>query len=217
MQQKQTIRNCILFVGIYLIAFTLNFYPVIVNGLLIAIIFFITGNINEIGLTKESLSWRNVGIALLLAIAVNLAAKIILIPLSDYITNTERDLSRFENLRGNPMALLNFLPYIWLSAAFGEEMIFRGFILTQFPLVKLNVNINPVWGLLFSSLLFGLGHWYQGLSGMLFTGMMGIIIGLIFLKSQRNLVLCMLIHGFFDTLSGLMYVYKWDLLFQDLY
>ena len=55
-------------------------------------------------------------------------------------------------------------------------------------------------------LVFGIAHSYQGISGILSTGLMGGILALVYLKSGRNIWLPILLHGWVDTF-GLYFIY----------
>jgi uncharacterized protein len=55
--------------------------------------------------------------------------------------------------------------------------------------------------LIVTSILFGLAHWYQGRSGALSTGIIGVILGILFIASGFNLWLPILTHGFIDTVG----------------
>jgi hypothetical protein len=48
---------------------------------------------------------------------------------------------------------------------------------------------------------FGISHAYQGLSGILLTGATGLVIGIVYIASRRNLLVCILLHGLVDTVS----------------
>ena len=56
------------------------------------------------------------------------------------------------------------------------------------------------------SLLFGLGHFYQGVAGVASSTVSGLFFGVLYLKSGRNLWLPILAHGFSDTI-GLALIY----------
>jgi membrane protease YdiL (CAAX protease family) len=57
--------------------------------------------------------------------------------------------------------------------------------------------------------LFGLAHQYQGLSGMISTGLVGLALGILFLKSRNRLWLTILTHGVYDAiLITLIYLDK---------
>ena len=56
------------------------------------------------------------------------------------------------------------------------------------------------------SLLFGLGHFYQGPAGMIGSSVSGLLFGALYLTWGRNLWLPILAHGFSDTI-GLALIY----------
>jgi membrane protease YdiL (CAAX protease family) len=54
-------------------------------------------------------------------------------------------------------------------------------------------------GVLLVSVLFGYGHYYKGPSGIIDSGMAGLIFGAALILSDHNLWVCILAHGFVDT------------------
>ena len=56
------------------------------------------------------------------------------------------------------------------------------------------------------SVLFGIGHWYQGVAGVVESTFSGLFFGALFLASGRNLWLPILAHGLSDTI-GLALIY----------
>ena len=58
--------------------------------------------------------------------------------------------------------------------------------------------------LLFVTVLFGFGHSDQGLTGMLDTGLHGLLPGALYLASGRNLWTCVIAHGVMDTVALFM-------------
>ena len=51
------------------------------------------------------------------------------------------------------------------------------------------------------TVLFGFGHSYQGLTGMIDTGIHGLLLGALYLASGRNLWACIIAHGVTDTVA----------------
>jgi len=51
----------------------------------------------------------------------------------------------------------------------------------------------------FVAVLFGIGHYYKGPSGIIDSGVAGLILGAAFVLSGRNLWASILAHGFIDT------------------
>ena len=144
--------------------------------------------------------------SLLLGIAIQFGSTLILEPFSDKMTKSSTDHSLFEGLRGNLRNFLFLLVTVWILVAFIEEIIFRGYMMGD--IAKLIGTSKPALAvnLLVSSALFGLAHWYQGKSGALSTGIIGAVLGILFIASGFNLWLPILTHGFIDTV-GLFLIY----------
>jgi len=49
---------------------------------------------------------------------------------------------------------------------------------------------------------------YQGLAGMLSTGLGGILLGLLYLSTKRNLWTCVIVHGLNDTIASFVTLWK---------
>lgn len=144
--------------------------------------------------------------SILLGAGIQFLSTLILEPFADKVTKSTTDHSAFESLRGNWVNLLLILVTVWIVVAFAEEIIFRGYFMGT--LVAFLGTSTPalVFNLLLSSVLFGLAHWYQGRSGALSTGIIGALLGLLFITSGFNLWLPILTHGFIDTV-GLFMIY----------
>ena len=142
------------------------------------------------------------GYTLLIIIFIDM----LLTPIVEHYTHTPHDLSSLEFLKGNLLNLLLFMLFMWVIAAFGEELFFRGYIMKR--LAALFGNSDSAWmlGAILSSAAFGIVHFYQGISGIITTGSVGLIMALAFYQNRKNLVVCMLIHGIYD-MFGLTMIY----------
>jgi membrane protease YdiL (CAAX protease family) len=158
----------------------------------------------EVGLNRPA-SWpRTFLLGVAYAVLIFLLFRITLEPALEHLTGVDRDLTRFDFLKNNLSALLNTLLMLWISAALIEEILFRGFLITNIAGIFGNRRIGWVAGVLFSSSLFALIHTYQGLSGVLLTGLAGAFFGFIFLAHHRNLWIVVLAHGFTDSSAAVM-------------
>jgi membrane protease YdiL (CAAX protease family) len=113
------------------------------------------------------------------------------------------DISRFESIEGDVAMLAQWLTVAWTTAGFGEEIIWRGFLMSRVAGLLGDGKRAWVAALLISSVVFGLLHFYQGPSGVVMTGLSGLLLGLLFLLSGRNLWLPILTHGLLNTISFL--------------
>jgi membrane protease YdiL (CAAX protease family) len=62
-------------------------------------------------------------------------------------------------------------------------------------------NTQKAWAvaILVSSVVFGFAHLYQGISGVISTGFVAIIFGVIFYRNPKNLWVGILTHGIYDV------------------
>lgn len=112
-----------------------------------------------------------------------------------------------DEMRGNwKLYLIMLLPIGWGTAAFGEELLFRGFLLHRVARVLGGGRWAWFLGLLMQAVVFGLMHAFQGPRGIALTGWIGFLIGIYYFIVGRNLWVAILIHGLIDTM-GLTAIY----------
>jgi hypothetical protein len=96
--------------------------------------------------------------------------------------------------------LLDATLVAWILIGFGEEFVFRGFILNRFLLLTGESRHGLVLASLLQAIWFGAGHASQGLTGMLMTGAVGFVLALVFLtRMNRNLWPLVIAHGAIDS------------------
>ena len=121
------------------------------------------------------------------------------------------NLEAFEKIRGNITALVAGLVVAWIFGAFVEELLLRGFLLNTLYTVfaKGGCWLWIPWTLavLITSIVTGIGHFYQGIVGMIGTGLIALGFSAVYLMNRRNLWSCILAHGLYDTV-GLILVYR---------
>jgi len=197
--------------GSILAVFAINFLDVVVPPLgipavllFLLLFFWLTGQKwTSLGLMRPR-SWaRTISLGVGLAVLLEAFALLVLVPLMLWFGVEPPDITRFEAIRGNLPMLLLFLTVSWTTAGFGEEVIWRGFLMTR--LAWLLGSSGAAWtvSLILVSMLFGLVHAYQGAMGMVMTGFAGLVYGFVFLVTGRNLWLVIVAHGMTDTLSFL--------------
>jgi membrane protease YdiL (CAAX protease family) len=84
---------------------------------------------------------------------------------------------------------------MWISAAIGEELLFRAFAFSQ---LKKWFGKNNFWLVLLIAVMFSLPHLYQGISGLVMTFLFGLAFGFIYLKF-KNIWINIIVHGLVDT------------------
>lgn len=174
--------------------------------------------IGWLSLRLRGLNWKTLGlrrpknwivtIALALAagVALQLVSEFVTEPIIERLTGQAADLSSFRPLVGNLPAALVMLALVWTLAAFGEELAYRGYVLERAAALGQHSAAAYIVAVVVVSLLFGLGHYYQGLAGVVNSAFSGLFFGALYLAGGRNLWLPILAHGFSDTI-GLALIY----------
>ena len=118
--------------------------------------------------------------------------------------NPHLDEQTFAAIRGNLPLYLMIVPCVWLFAAFGEEFLFRGYLITR--LAQFFGNGRAAWALAIigQAAAFALAHWYQGPVGMVAIGVGAVVTGIACVAWGRNLWPAIIAHGLVDTLGFTM-------------
>jgi membrane protease YdiL (CAAX protease family) len=113
------------------------------------------------------------------------------------------DYSMFRSLHGNlGLYLFWLVPVTWGSAAFGEELICRGFILDALRrLIRAERGPMELLAIMLQAALFGALHFYQGAGGAAVAGAVGLGFGFVWLFCGRNPWACIVLHGLFDSIA----------------
>jgi hypothetical protein len=111
------------------------------------------------------------------------------------------DVTRLDFVKGNLPALLLMLGVSWTTAAFGEEIVFRGFLLNRLAGESVAVANWPWIVLVLQAFVFGLAHVYQGIGGVVVTGALGTVLGGLTMAAGGDLWPAILVHGLINTVS----------------
>jgi membrane protease YdiL (CAAX protease family) len=96
---------------------------------------------------------------------------------------------------------LRSLAIVWIFAAFGEEIGYRGYLLTRAADVGKRSRIAYIFAMLCVAVIFGFAHFYKGPAGVVDSTYSGLILGTVYLCSRGNLWAAILAHGFADTIA----------------
>lgn len=166
-----------------------------------------------LSLRRRNIGWREVGLrrphSWIHTISIALVAAVLLQLLSEFVIEpiTGRpDLSEFQSLVGNLPGALGMLALVWTLAAFGEEMAYRGYVVERGAALGRYSPMAYTTSVIIVSILFGIGHFYQGPAGVIGSSVSGLLFGMLYLIGGRNLWLPILAHGLSDTI-GLILIY----------
>lgn len=151
----------------------------------------------SIGL-RQSKSWAIlIIVCAFLGLFIELAMEILLNPIIEKLTHSKIDLSKVVL-----SSIGDYLAWIVIGFVLGgllEEILFRGFLITRVSKFLKGNMTSDILALFITSILFGLCHLYQGWSGVISTGIIGLIFGTIFLAFNKNLWYAILTHGFVNA------------------
>jgi membrane protease YdiL (CAAX protease family) len=161
-------------------------------------------------------TWRSVGMStpshwprtLVFGVAAGCAMELLELfvtqPLLVHLFHQPPDLSALAQLHHNLNMLGVALALAWTLAAFGEELVWRGYILNRIADVLSPAQHRFVTAVVLSSAIFGLAHYDQGLTGITENVIDGAILACLYLSSGRNLWVAILAHGITDTVDCLL-------------
>lgn len=166
-----------------------------------------------ISLRVRGLHWRDVGFTrnrpwrATIALGVGLGALLevfqllVTQPILAKLLGRQPDLDLFRMATGNLKMTALFIALSWTLAAFGEEMVWRGYLMNRVADVFGRGQGAWAASLLIVSITFGLAHGYQGLTGWIEEGIAGLALGLMYLRSGKNLWVPIIAHGVADTID----------------
>lgn len=169
-----------------------------------------------ISLWVRRVGWRRVGLKLYrnwkTSIALGVAAGVLLEALELFVTQPllvkwlgkQPDLEVFRALQGNLKWTALALAGTWTLAAFGEEMVYRGYLMNRVADLLNHTQTAWIVSLFAVHIGFGLAHSYQGITGVIDEGFMGLLLGLIYLRTGRNLAVPIIAHGICDSLDSIL-------------
>ena len=202
----------LVFLAIAAMVLFTSFYPPIGTGILVAFVlvvginFMRNGGMEGLGLSlptnfKKTLMWGVVW-----GFAFQSFDVLFLTPGIEEMTGVDTDYSKFVHIEGNLSALAIMLAFVWIVVVLVEEVVFRRYFFEELSSRIGDKGGLPIISIALSTVFFGLAHWYQGISGVITTGLIGAFMLVLYLKSGRNLWMPMIAHGTINTI-GLAFFY----------
>jgi len=189
-----------------------NVYHVVPNEVpLLFVIGLISFRLRDGGWRPMGLGWptswrRTVLIALGAAALRILIGTLVIDPITAHFWPPAIAPSGMDAITGHLTVALRWLAIVWTFAALGEEIGYRGYLMNRAADAGGGSRAAYWAAAVAVSVLFGYGHYYKGPAGIVDSGMAGLVLGTAYLLSGRNLWVCILAHGFVDTI-GLIAVF----------
>ena len=110
------------------------------------------------------------------------------------------DMSNYDYFQNNLGLLVLTLAGVYLVSSFGEELIYRAFLINRLTALGLNGKAGQIVVIVLSAVVFGSVHFEWGLTGMVATGMMGLVMALFYVFLDKKLWVLVLAHAYLDTI-----------------
>ena len=110
------------------------------------------------------------------------------------------DMSIYDYLQDNLLMLIVTLMGVYIVSSFGEEVIYRAFLINRISELGLDTRFGKIATVLISAVIFGSVHYEWGPTGMVSTGFMGLVMGICYLKFKKKLWILVLAHAYMDTI-----------------
>lgn len=159
----------------------------------------------HLGLKRVSGGGRSIGGLVLRSVAVlvfALAAFVVgsMLTMNLAASPESADMSGYGYLEGNLPMLLLALAAVYVVSSFGEELVYRGFLMTR--IAEMGRGTKSAWAVaaVLSALVFGAAHFAWGFVGIVQTTFMGLALAVSFLLAKRSLWPLVLAHAYIDTI-----------------
>lgn len=108
--------------------------------------------------------------------------------------------SKFGDLKGNWMLFLSIMPLVLLES-FLEELLDRGFLINWFEKLFSSTSFATAIAVVLQAVIFGFRHTYDLSERSITVGIIGLIMGIAYIKGGRNLWPLIIAHCVLNTLS----------------
>jgi len=162
------------------------------------------------GLKRPQSWWKTLALAAAAAVLLQLGGELVVVPLASRLWPEPQHVSQVMESAGlGWRQALQSLGIVWTFAAFGEELSYRGYLLTRAADIFARSKTGYVVGVILIAVLFGFAHYYKGMAGVVDSTYSGLIYGCVFLASGRNLWAAILAHGISDTFAIFVVFMGW--------
>jgi membrane protease YdiL (CAAX protease family) len=165
-------------------------------GLTALVLFFLWRNrekLGDVGVTG-SRTWVDVGLGLILFPLFYFGMQLVERVFIDLGLSVPRESNPIA-LPGGAVGEIALGVVLVAVVAFSEELIFRGYLINRFRAS----GLGTASAVLVSTVVFALGHGYEGAAGVATVGVMGLVFALIYLW-RRSLTASMTLHFLQDLL-----------------
>ena len=135
-----------------------------------------------------------------LALGWTVLTFVLIRPALEHLIGAREDMSDYASLRGDLVGLLGLLALAWTLAAIGEEIAYRGFLLTRLRELLPAGTVGAVVAAVVSAALFGWAHREYGAVGVVQVTLDALFFTVLRYR-YRSLWAAVVAHGTVDTVG----------------
>jgi hypothetical protein len=172
-------------------------------GVATALLYYRKRSWKDLGLIKPDKYWRMLGITAITLVFTVLSILVFEIFIRDYISNDAQAASTntaFSKLKGNVPYFFSIIVFVWIESIL-EELQDRGFSLNRFEPLFSKTPFATILAVLMQAAIFGFRHSYDFSPRSITTGLIGLVFGIVYVSSGRNLWPLITAHIILNTLS----------------
>jgi membrane protease YdiL (CAAX protease family) len=158
---------------------------------------------SDIRLAVLQLWWRgplsSIALGIAAGVAILLLDSFAIDPLVQRFAHAPPNVGAFDSVQGNVSAYVELLLVALVVGGVAEELVFRGFLIGWSTRLFGRRALVPV--AIVSSALFGFSHLYQGLTGVVETGAVGLLLAALYIAGGRKLAPCSFAHITVDAIG----------------
>jgi len=160
----------------------------------------------ELGLRKPQSLLKTFGVSIVILVAVILSI-LAFEMIKDFLpfsiapdVSSENASSKFGNLKGNWILFLSIMPMVLLESML-EELLDRGFLMNWIERLFSSTTFATIIAVLLQAAIFGFRHSYDFSARSITVGIIGLIMGIAYIKFGRNLWSLIIAHCMLNTMS----------------
>ncbi len=170
-------------------------------GVATALLYWRKQSWKDLGLTKPDKFIKLLGITGIAVVSAIVSIMIFEIFIRDLFSpESESSSSVFNNLEGNISLFFSIILFVWIES-FLEELQDRGFSLNRFESLFAKVPLSTILAVLFQAAIFGFRHTYDLSPRSITTGLIGLVFGIVYVLSGKNLWPLIIAHIVLNSMS----------------
>ena len=160
----------------------------------------------DLGLKKLTNLWKTLGASVIIFVSIIISIMIFEIIIDNFVlditpdTSSESAVSKFGNLKGNWGHFFLIIPFILLESML-EELLDRGFLMNWIEQVFSKTTLATLIAVLLQAVIFGFRHSNDFSERSITVGLIGLIMGISYVKFGRNLWPLIIAHCVLNTMS----------------